>query len=38
MTLATKLYTWLRGAPVGSDQFGNRYYRDRTGARRFGGR
>jgi NADH:ubiquinone oxidoreductase subunit len=38
MTLATKLYTWLRGAAVGSDQFGNRYYRDSKGARRFDGR
>ena len=23
----TRLLTWLRGVPVGSDQYGNRYYR-----------
>lgn len=34
MTIATRLYTWLRGAEVGSDQFGNRYFRDKAGARR----
>ena len=27
MTLATRLYTWLRGTYVGSDPYGNRYYR-----------
>lgn len=37
MTLATRLYTWLRGAHVGTDQFGNRYYRDKTGASRCDG-
>ena len=26
-TLGTRLLTWLRGAPVGSDAYGNRYYR-----------
>ena len=26
-TLGTRLLTWLRGAPVGRDEFGNRYYR-----------
>lgn len=38
MTLATRLYTWLRGEPVGSDYLGNAYYRDKRGARRFAGR
>ena len=38
MTLATRLYTWLRGELVGTDAFGNRYYRDKTGRRRFDGR
>lgn len=33
-TLGTLLYTWLNGALVGRDQFGNRYYRTR--ARRAG--
>lgn len=37
MTLATRLYTWLRGERVGSDSFGNEYYRDKGGARRFAG-
>jgi NADH:ubiquinone oxidoreductase subunit len=27
MTLGTRIYTWLRGELVGTDQFGNRYYR-----------
>src|ERR1044071_3470267 len=26
-TLGTWLLTWLRGEPVGTDEFGNRYYR-----------
>lgn len=30
MTIGTRLMTWLRGELVGSDQFGNRYYRDKT--------
>jgi NADH:ubiquinone oxidoreductase subunit len=29
ITLGTRLLTWLRGAYVGSDEFGNRYYRDK---------
>lgn len=29
MTIGTRLFTWLRGEHVGSDQFGNRYYQDR---------
>jgi NADH:ubiquinone oxidoreductase subunit len=37
MTIATRLYTWLRGEKVGSDAFGNEYYRDKNGARRFAG-
>ena len=27
MTLGTRLLTWLRGELVGTDSFGNRYYR-----------
>ena len=30
MTLGTRLYTWLKGELVGTDQFGNRYYRLKT--------
>ncbi len=29
MTFGTRLLTWLKGEPVGTDQFGNRYYRQR---------
>ena len=29
MTLGTRLLTWLRGELVGTDAYGNRYYRDR---------
>lgn len=29
MTLGTRLFTWLKGELVGTDQFGNRYYRER---------
>jgi len=29
MTLGTRLYTWLKGELVGTDQFGNRYYREK---------
>ena len=36
MTLATRLFTWRRGEPVGADEAGNRYFRDRRSAR--GGR
>ena len=32
-TIGTRLYTWLRGEAVGSDEFGNRYYRERGGGR-----
>jgi NADH:ubiquinone oxidoreductase subunit len=30
----TLLQTWLRGEPVGEDEFGNRYYRERGAAGR----
>jgi NADH:ubiquinone oxidoreductase subunit len=30
VSLGTRLYTWLRGEAVGRDQFGNRYYRNRS--------
>lgn len=29
MNIGTLLYTWLKGELVGTDQFGNRYYRER---------
>ena len=29
MTIGTRLMTWLRGEAVGTDSFGNRYYRDK---------
>lgn len=29
MTIGTRLYTWWKGELVGSDQFGNRYYRQK---------
>lgn len=34
MTIGTRLFTWLKGRLVGTDRFGNRYYR---GAPRFAG-
>ena len=30
MSVGTRLYTWLKGELVGTDQFGNRYYREKT--------
>ena len=33
MSLGTRLFTWLRGELVGTDQFGNRYFRDKSGAK-----
>ncbi len=36
MTFGTLLDTWLRGEYVGSDSFGNRYYRDRHRRRGLG--
>src|SRR6516164_6918297 len=40
MTLGTRLLTWLRGELVGTDSFGNRYYREKGNRplRRGGGR
>ena len=29
MTIGTRIMTWLRGELVGTDTFGNRYYRDK---------
>ncbi len=29
MTIGTLIYTWLRGELVGTDEFGNRYYRSK---------
>lgn len=29
MTIGTRLYTWLKGELVGTDHFGNHYYRER---------
>ncbi len=26
MTMGTRLYTWFKGTPVGTDPFGNRYF------------
>jgi NADH:ubiquinone oxidoreductase subunit len=34
-TWGTLLTTWTQGTEVGSDQFGNRYYQNKTGARRW---
>jgi NADH:ubiquinone oxidoreductase subunit len=31
--LGTRIYSWLRGERVGSDQFGNRYYREKGGGK-----
>jgi NADH:ubiquinone oxidoreductase subunit len=33
MSLGTRLFTWLHGELVGTDRFGNRYYRDKRGAK-----
>jgi len=32
MSLGTRLFTWLHGELVGTDSFGNRYYRDKRTA------
>jgi NADH:ubiquinone oxidoreductase subunit len=29
MTIGTRLFTWWKGELVGTDQFGNRYYREK---------
>jgi NADH:ubiquinone oxidoreductase subunit len=34
-TPGTLLTTWFSGKPVGTDQFGNRYYRNKDGKRRW---
>ena len=34
-TLGTLLTTWTQGTPVGTDQFGNRYYQNKDGTRRW---
>ena len=34
-TLGTRFYTWRKGELVGEDQDGNKYYRDRSGKRRW---
>jgi len=31
MNLGTRLMTWIRGEPVGTDRDGNRYYTERRG-------
>lgn len=40
MTIGTRIFTWLRGELVGTDPFGNRYYRDKShrALKRGGGR
>ncbi len=32
-SIGTRLYTWLHGAPVGSDAAGNMYYREKVPVR-----
>jgi NADH:ubiquinone oxidoreductase subunit len=34
-TWGTRFHTWRKGVPVGSDDAGNRYYRERNGRRRW---
>ena len=34
-TVGTRLMTWLSGQYVGEDKFGNRYYQNKTGKRRW---
>ena len=34
-TLGTRFWTWRKGEFVGTDEAGNRYYRERGGARRW---
>ena len=34
-TWGTLLHTWMSGTSVGSDEFGNRYYQNKDGARRW---
>ncbi len=37
-TIGTRILTWLRGEQVGTDAFGNRYFRDKKGRVRCDGR
>jgi len=34
-TFGTRVWTWRKGEFVGEDEFGNRYYRERKGKRRW---
>lgn len=34
-TLGTRFYTWRKGRKVGQDEFGNTYYTDKAGKRRW---
>lgn len=34
-TLGTRLYTWWKGELVGTDSYGNKYYREKGGPRRW---
>ena len=34
-TIGTRFFTWRKGERVGEDEFGNRYYRERGGKRRW---
>jgi len=35
MTIGTRLFTWWKGEQVGTDRFGNRYFVEKGGARRW---
>lgn len=38
MTIGTRLFTWWKGELVGTDEFGNRYFREKPGRKlRLGG-
>jgi NADH:ubiquinone oxidoreductase subunit len=37
MTIGTRLFTWWKGELIGTDQFGNRYYKERGGRPRVRG-
>lgn len=34
-TMGTRFFTWRKGEFVGEDEFGNKYYRERNGKRRW---
>lgn len=34
-TVGTRFFTWRKGVFVGEDEFGNRYFRERTGNKRW---